>query len=170
MAAVLAGCGAESGSPAVPSTTVQALDLSQAAREAAVIDAASLRFKQSVQDPFLARGMTVRGLTRAVGQKSSLTQSTGPATLHPAKYNARSGSCAKLEVVEGKVLYTAIARSIADGAAVLQAPPGSPSWVVSYEVEAEVTPDGELTHFVFRQLGEAKQALPGENDTGQCHG
>jgi hypothetical protein len=171
--AALVGCGAppENEQPTLPSAAV---DLTKAAREAAVIEVVSARFKANVADVMAAQNLSVRGLARAAGLKKPTNELA--ASLSPAKYDAHA-SCAKVEVVAGKVFYTAIASSLDSSAAVLGEAASPEAYVVSYEVEAELSPAGELDAFVFHQLGTAtpiKRAALLERSgksapVGQCH-
>ncbi|MDP1829996.1 MAG: hypothetical protein Q8L48_42430 [Archangium sp.] len=127
----------------------QAIDLSADARKEAVIEAATQHFNQTVRDTFLVRQrMTVRGLAR------SATRATKPAaSLHAARFDPAARSSAKLELIDGKVVYTAVASSDDQAAAVIS--DGAERWAISYEVAAQLTPDGELKDFEIRRLGEA---------------
>lgn len=143
---VLSACGApEVQAPPTP----QALDLSAAARKEAVIEAATQHFNQTVRDTFLVQqGMTVRGLAR------SATKATKPAAaLHAARFDPAASSSAKVELIDGKVVYTAVASSDDAAAAVIS--DGAARWAISYEVAAQLTPEGELKAFEIRRLGEA---------------
>jgi hypothetical protein len=150
------------------------VDLSKASREDAVMEAVANRFKNTVAEQMTSHGLTVRGLARAAALKKPTNELA--AALSPAKYESHL-SCAKVEVVNGRIFYTATA-SIQDTAAGVLGAEGSPvAYVVSYEVEAEITPGAELDNFVFRRLGVAtpvKRAdlLERSGKTapvGQCH-
>ncbi len=152
-----AGCGAE-GVATAPLT--RAIDLSEAARQQAVIEAATQQFEVAVKAPFLVeQGMTVRGLARAA-TKATARPAKGlvktPADLHASRYDPTANASAKLELINGKVVYTAVASADDASGAVLS--DGHTRWVVSYEVEAMLTPDGELKDFVFHRLGEARRS------------
>ena len=145
------GCGAgPEGSTAV---APQALDLSVEARKEAVIEAATLQFQHSIKDTFLAQGMSVRGLARAATKASKATATKSPADFHASHYDATAKSSAKIEIVNGKILYTAVASTTSPSAAVIADEQNS--YRVSYEIEAAITPEGELKDFEFRQLGVA---------------
>jgi hypothetical protein len=149
------GCGAgPEGSGAV---APQPLDLSVDARKEAVIEAASLQFKQSIKDTFLAQGMTVRGLARAVTHSSKTIATKSPADFHASHYDPAAKSSAKIEVINGKIIYTAVAAATSQTAAVIADEKNS--YRISYEIEAAVTPDGELKDFEFRELGVATREL-----------
>ena len=149
------GCGAgPEGSAAV---APQALDLSVDARKEAVIEAASLQFKHTIKDTFLAQGMTVRGLARAATHSSKTTTAKTPADFHASHYDPAAKASAKIEIVNGKILYTAVAAATSQSAAVIADEQNS--YRVSYEIEAAITPDGELKDFEFRQLGAATREL-----------
>jgi hypothetical protein len=143
---VMSACGA---SEVQSVETAQAIDLSADARKEAVIEAATQHFNQTVRDTFLvAQRMTVRGLAR------SATKATKPAaSLHAARFDPTASSSAKLELIDGKVVYTAVASSDDAAAAVIS--DGTARFAISYEIAAQLTPDGELKAFVFRRLGEA---------------
>lgn len=134
---------------------VQALDLSEDARKVAVIEAATLHFNQTVRDTFLVqKRMTVRSLARsatAVPRKWAKT----PVPFHASRYDPTVSSSAKLELIDGKVIYTAVAAADDASAAVIS--DGKARWLVAYEIEAQLTPQGELTSFVFHQLGEPRR-------------
>lgn len=149
------GCGAgPEGSTAVAPA---ALDLSVDARKEAVIEAATLQFKQSIKDTFLAQGMSVRGLARAATRAGKPTATKSPADFHASRYDPAAKTSAKIEIVNGKILYTAVASATSPSAAVIADEQNS--YRVSYEIEAAITPDGELKDFEFRQLGVATREL-----------
>jgi hypothetical protein len=141
------GCRAQQ----VPAAAAPPVDLSELARQEAVIEAATQNFEKMVKEPFLVRKhMTVRGLTRA----ATRPRSNKPAPLSAAQYDPGASASAKLELVDGKVLYTASAAGHDPSAAVIS--DGLVRWRVAYEISAQLTPDGELTAFVFHHLGEAR--------------
>jgi hypothetical protein len=160
---LVAGCVASAcGGAAVEADAVDgpvaALDLSSDARRAAVIDAATRHFEQTVKQVYLEQGMTVRGLARAATRpvgKSAAPNS--PAVLNPARFDSAAPSAAKVEVVNGKIIYTAVAASTSGAAAVIENE--RERYAVAYEVEAAITPDGELKDFVFHRLGEATRIV-----------
>jgi hypothetical protein len=141
------GCGNGAKDTAHAAAASQ-VELSVEARKAAVVESASERFQRTVKAAFLDQGMTVRGLVRAVAKSNA----KGPAwaQLHPSKYDSKAAESAKLEVVDGKVIYSAAANAVIEG--------GDGRWVVPYEVAAEVTPEGKLQEFAFHQLGAARRA------------
>jgi hypothetical protein len=145
----LSGCGA--GEEVVASPQVVSLDLSARAREEAVVDAVKVRFNQLVREPFLDRGMTVRGLARAATRSGKPVAAKTAAELNASRYDPAASSSAKIEIIAGKVIYTTTASADDASAAVIGN--DRERWAVSYEVEAAVTPDGELENFVFRRLG-----------------
>jgi len=150
---VMAGGCREQQVPA--EATVQPVDLSETARQEAVIEAATQNFEKTVKEPFLVRRhMTVRGLTRA----ATRPHANKPAPLSAAQYDPGASASAKLELVDGKVLYTAAAGGHDPSAAVIS--DGTARWRVAYEISAQLTPDGELTAFVFHHLGEARRDAP----------
>lgn len=136
LSVLLVACGREDERVvAPPSTSVAAEDVVRAAVEE--------RFERSVKATFLdGQGMTVRGLARAVALPKA---SKAREALDPARYDTHAPTSAKLEIVGGKVVYTAAARGQALGA-------GGQRLVVSYEVSAEVSPDGELRDLSILQL------------------
>ncbi len=140
-----------------PTTTDSVADLSLDARKAAAIDAATRYFQQTVKDTFLTtQGMTVRGLVRAASQKVKQVDPKSPAALNPAAFDPNAGTAAKLELASGHVLYTLVASGSEDAAAVIEH--RGARYTVSYEVEARVTPDGELSNVVVHHVGEATRA------------
>lgn len=145
---MVSACG-DGAVEVAPKQTRQELDLSADARKEAVIEAVTQHFNQTVRDTFLVRrGMTVRGLAR------SATKATKPAaSLHAARFDPSASSSAKLELIDGKVVYTAVASSDDAAAAVIS--DGAARWAIAYEVAAQLTPDGELKAFEIRRLGEA---------------
>lgn len=134
----------------------QAVDLTEPAREAAAIEAVKARFQASVKEAFLDQGMTVRGVARLATQKLPINaaklKAKSPANLHASLYDAKANASQKLDQVSGKIIYTALATVEDPSAAIIEV--GAAKWAISYEVEAKVTPEGELTDFVFRQLGQ----------------
>ena len=80
-----------------------------------------------------------------------------PADFHASHYDPTAKSSAKIEIVNGKILYTAVASASSQNAAVLADEQNS--YRVSYEIAAAITPDGELKDFEFRQLGAATREL-----------
>lgn len=150
MAVVVMMSACEGPDEAVESAqTRPVIDLSADARKEAVIEAVTQHFNQTVRDTFLVqKGMTVRGLAR------SATKATKPAaSLHAARFDPAASSSAKLELIDGKVVYTAVASSDDAAAAVIS--DGAARWAIAYEVAAQLTPDGELKAFEIRRLGEA---------------
>lgn len=146
---MMSACGDGVGDAVEPVQTLQAIDLSADARKEAVIEAATQHFNQTVRDTYLVQqGMTVRGLAR------SATKASKPAaSLHAGRFDPAAPSSAKLELIDGRVVYTAVASSDDAAAAVIS--DGTVRWAISYEVVAQLTPDGELKDFEIRRLGEA---------------
>lgn len=144
----LTACGGE-GKGVSTAVKKAELDLSVASRTEAVIDAVTERFRVTVKEQYLEQGMTVRGLVRAASTAKSAKAKAGE--LDPARFDVKAPSAAKLEVVNGKVIYTAVASGTAEAAAVLSN--GGERFTIGYVVEAEVAPSGELRDVVVRQLG-----------------
>jgi hypothetical protein len=152
---IFTACGTSSSRPTT--STDSAIDLSLDARKAAAVEAATRYFQQTVKDTFLtAQGMTVRGLVRAASQKVKQVDPKSPAALNPAAFDPNAGTAAKLELAQGHVLYTLVASASDDAAAVIER--GGTRYTVSYEVEARVTPDGELSDVVVHQVGTPMRA------------
>lgn len=144
----LSACGGNGSAVSAEVKKVE-LDLSVASRTEAVIDAVTERFRVTVKDQYLEQGMTVRGLARAASTARSAKAKASE--LDPARFDAKALSAAKLEVVNGKVIYTAVASGSGEAAAVLSN--GRERFSVGYVVEAEVAPSGELRDVVVRELG-----------------
>ena len=142
------GCGGAAEAPAVANAPV---DLSVDARKAAVIEAVTQQFQRAIKETLLDRGLTVRGLARAATH-----QSKPAAALHASRYNPEANASAKIEIIEGKIIYTAVASATDQSAAVIA--DEHARWRISYEVEAAITPEGELKDFEFRELGVATRA------------
>ncbi len=97
------------------------------------------------------QGMTVRGLVRAVTGPKSKTANE----LQPSKFDVNAPASAKLELVDGKVIYTAVAQADDPTAAVISN--GKETYSVGYVVEAEVVPAaGELKAITVRQVSEPR--------------
>lgn len=144
----LVGCAKEAPPPAPEKPAV---DLSEEARREAVLAAATKHFAATVQDTLLSRGVTVRGLARAAARGDR----RAAGRLSPAKYDATASSSAKVEIVNKKIVYTAAAQSTDPAAAVIEH--GAEKWVLAWEIEAELTPDGELGDVVFLRVGEPRK-------------
>ncbi|MFO0596775.1 MAG: hypothetical protein U0228_15790 [Myxococcaceae bacterium] len=121
------------------------LDLSAEARSAAVVDAAITDFEQRVKSR-LDKGQTIRGLTRTAKQNPRFD-------LSPASFSRDTSSAAKLELISGKVFYTAVARADDRSAAVLEG--DGKRFRIAWEITAEVSADGELRGIQVVTLGEA---------------
>jgi hypothetical protein len=152
---LFSACGTSVARPTTSTDSV--VELSLDARKAAAVEAATRYFQQTVKDTFLtAQGMTVRGLVRAASQKVKQVDPKSPAALNPAAFDPNAGTAAKLELTQGHVRYTLVASARDDAAAVIER--GGARYTVSYEVEARVTPDGELSDVVVHQVGEPTRA------------
>lgn len=145
----LAGC-AKQDAPA-PVAAPEKADLSEAARREAVAAAVAKQFEETVRAPFLERGVTVRGLARAAARGDRKVRGK----LSPAKYDASASASAKVELVNKRIVYTASAQADDPAAAVIEH--GAERWVLSWEVEAELTPDGELGELTFLRVGEPRR-------------
>lgn len=153
VSSLLVACGRESQktAPVVAQEEAAKLDLSLEARTQAAIDAVTERFKATVQEKYLENGMTVRGLVR----QAMLPKSKQALELQPAKFDPAASAAAKLELVNGKVIYTATAAPEDPHAAVLS--DGHEAYSVGYVVEAEVAPAGELRAISVRQVTEPRR-------------
>lgn len=131
---------------------VQTLDVSVEARSAAAAEAAKERFRMTVFERYIEQqGMTVRGLVRALTQPKPTTANE----LLPSKFDVNAHASAKLELVDGKVIYTAVAQPDDPAAAVISN--GKETYSVGYVVEAEVVPAaGELKAITVRQVSEPR--------------
>jgi hypothetical protein len=156
---LFSGCGVDESVKETKAAVQQAVDLTAPAREAAAIDAVKARFQVSVKEAFLDQGMTVRGVARVATQKlpanAGKVKTKTPADLHASLYDATASASQKLEQINGKIIYTALATLDDPAAAFIQ--DGAGKWFISYEVEAKVTPEGELKDFVFHHLGEGQR-------------
>ncbi len=153
MTALLTGCGRGSDTEQTGSTTA-AIDLSVEARKAAAVEAATRHFQETIKDTFLSQpGMTVRGLVRATTHKSA---KSAAAALRPEAFNPAASSSAKLELNNGRVIYTLVSQAFDAAAAVIEQ--GDSRYLVAYEVEAKVTADGELADVVVTHVGEPTRA------------
>lgn len=146
--ALTLGCSREQPKKA----RVQTLDVSVEARSAAAAEAAKERFRMTVLERYVEQqGMTVRGLVRAVTGPKSKTANE----LQPSKFDVNAPASAKLELVDGKVIYTAVAQADDPTAAVISN--GKETYSVGYVVEAEVVPAaGELKAITVRQVSEPR--------------
>lgn len=151
MFSMLVGCGREEKTATPQVVDAAKLDLSLQARTQAAMDAVAERFKATVQEKYLENGMTVRGLVRQVTQPKSKQA----LELQPAKFDPAASASAKLELINGKVIYTAVATPDDPNAAVLS--DGREAYSVGYVVEAEVAPAGELRAIVVRQVSDARR-------------
>lgn len=131
---------------------VQTLDVSLEARSAAAAEAAKERFRLTVLERYVEqKGMTVRGLVRALTQPKATTANE----LQPSKFDVNAHASAKLELVDGKVIYTAVAQPDDPAAAVISN--GQETYSIGYVVEAEVVPAaGELKAITVRQVSEPR--------------
>jgi hypothetical protein len=129
---------------------VQTIDVSVEARSAAAADAAREQFRTTVLQKYIEQqGMTVRGLVKAL----TAPKATTAKELQPAKFDLNAPTAAKLELVDGKVIYTVVAKPTAPTAAVIS--DGKTTYSVGYIVEAEVVPAaGELGAITVRQISE----------------
>lgn len=145
---LLVGCTREEPKRA----RVQTLDVSVEARSAAAAEAAKERFRMTVLERYIEqKGMTVRGLVRALTQPKATTANE----LQPSKFDVNARASAKLELIDGKVIYTAVAQSDDPAAAVISN--GQETYSVGYVVEAEVVPAaGELKAITVRQVSEPR--------------
>lgn len=144
----LVGCAKKDAAPPV---VIETADLSEASQRAAVEAAVEKLFNETVRAPFLSRGVTVRGLARAAARGDR----KAGGTLSPAKYDASASASAKVEVVNKKIVYTASVQSTDPAAAVIEH--GAEKWVFSWEIEAELTPDGELANVTVLRIGAPKR-------------
>jgi hypothetical protein len=152
--ALLTGCGRGTDPEQTSSSTTAAIDLSLEARKAAAVEAATRHFQETIKDTFLSQpGMTVRGLVRATTQK---TAKPAAAALRPEAFNPAASSSAKLELNNGRVIYTLVSQAFDAAAAVIEQ--GDSRYLVAYEVEAKVTADGELADVVVTHVGEPTRA------------
>jgi hypothetical protein len=153
LAAVLMASGCGGTAAAESAEGPAALDLSVEARKAAVVEAVTRQFEQTVRQTYLAKGMTVRGLARAATRPLGKVAAPNPAAeLNAARFDRTAPTAAKIELENGKVRYTAVAAATGGAAAVIE--DERVRYAVAYEVEAAITPDGELSDFVFHQLGD----------------
>jgi hypothetical protein len=154
---VATGCGSAGDENLDVPQAVQAIGLTETARKDAAIEAATQHFNQTVRTPFLVeQGLSVRGLARAVTKAPRSAKPGSAADLQPSQYDQTADSSSKLELVNGKVVYTAIASVSDPSAAVII--DGNARWVVAYEIEAQLTPEGELKNFEFHQLGQGRRS------------
>lgn len=144
----LLACGRETP----PSAPARAVTISLEARTQAAEEAARERFRSMVVEKYVERGVTVRGLMRSLAQAKPTTGEE----LMAARFDPNSGAAAKLEVVNGKVIFSAIAKADDPAAAVIT--DGEKVFSVGYVVEAEVVPAaGELGAITVRQVTEPRR-------------
>jgi len=147
----LVACGREPVSTP-PASPAKAVTISLEARTQAAEEAARERFHSMVIEKYVERGVTVRGLVRSLSQ----AKPTAGEELLPARFDPQAGAAAKLEVVNGKVIYTAVAKADDPAAAVIT--DGQQVFSVGYVVEAEVVPAaGELGAITVRQVTEPRR-------------
>lgn len=152
---MLTGCGRDS--EAQTTVTASTVDLSVDARKAAAVEAATRHFQETIKATFLDQGMTVRGLVRATMQKSAkAAEAKAAATLRPDAFDPAASSSAKLELSNGRVIYTLVSQAFDAAAAVIDE--GGSRYLVGYEVEAKVTADGQLADVVVTHVGEPTRA------------
>lgn len=126
-------------------------------RNAAVVEAATARFNSTVKETFLDKGMPVRSLRWNLEQLPKQRRpSLDPelAKLLPARFDEHSSAAAKLELVKGKVMYTAVAGANDASAAVLSN--GRDQLRLGYLLVAEVGPEGDLRDPDIRRVDEVR--------------
>lgn len=134
----------------------QVPDFTEEQRQEAVIEAATARFNSTVKEAFLEKGMTVWGLRAALEQQSKHPRQADPklAKLDPSRFDEHATAASKLELVKGKVVYTALASPRDASAAVLRNE--RDELRLGYVVAAVVTPDGELREPEVRRVDEVR--------------